>query len=317
MFLKRSFSFAGEEETKTKEEKCNAIDLSVDVKKLDKVPTKSESINDICSRLEKKCGKLKEKCPKQSEKSSPTRTLTLPPQNGGCSRTTPITFKHEPKTNMEVPPLLIKKEPSDFQKYSFANYLSPRGYDGQLLSPGRYPDSYPSPRLSATSDFLSPRIRDGPFLSPNIDVETHDASKRKTSEEPSKASIFLGEDTGKNQDGGSFLSPTSTTNIDEDEAMRNKSGRAQVAAVTPCQVAEVTSASSLLSPKIGSVVKQETAVSVSAASVSTPKDVAFTPPVQAAVVNGGTFTLYVNHVEPSFPVSLILLLFQVRTFPSA
>lgn len=244
--------------------------------------------------------------------------------------------------SVEVPQLFIKKEPSDFHKYpsglpypspsSLDSYYSPT-MEGQLLSPGRFPDSYhyPSGRkenyLSPTLDpnYLSPRIgqnylsprtpSDNPFLSPNIDIESYDSYKNYRPKEADgyllnkdvpkiPENIFLPqnclprEEERRIQENSPFLSPTSSTNVEGDNDDKIKKSTSNVATVTPCQVAEVTSATSLLSPKIGSlnpmVVKQETTVFTSVSTTSTvstvaeeKKEMTFSPNVQSTVTSTG------------------------------
>lgn len=359
-------------ESSNKNDKCNSnvIDLSTDPgkKKTEKCNLKSESINDICNRLSenKKCVKPKNdsknltiNCKQsnhESSKPSPTRTLSLPHQNGGCSRTTPITFRHVPlhesevKTHhpmsVEVPQLFIKKEPADFHKYpSVIPYPSPSSLDsyysptmeGQLLSPGRYPDSYhfPSGRkesyLSPTLDpnylsprigqnYLSPRTPSDNYLSPGIDIENYDSYKNYRPKETDgyllsgdvqkiSENIFLPqnclprEEERRIQENTAFLSPTSSTNVEGDNEDKINKSSSNVATVTPCQVAEVTSATSLLSPKIGSlnpmVVKQETTVITSVSTTSTvstvaeeKKEMTFLPNVQSTVTSTGKFFFF-------------------------
>lgn len=301
-------------------EKCNikVIDLSMensgksqDRKKSDKNQIKVESLQETyCPENDKKFVKTS-KVPDSSyknavnQKHQSSRTLTMPPSSGGCSRTTPVTFKHltlkqEPEVkaqNGNVSPPIIKKEPMDFHKYpnnflslaSLENLYNPnslRIIDGQLLSPMTYSDESSSKRkenfLSPNTDtnLLSPRsVSETSYLSPKSDIgrdfKTYPTQPKigediVTSAETgtmfSRSLKFLGkEENSMSQDRNTVVNSTT-----ENETKKPSSGNSGISVnVTPCQVAEVTSASSLLSPKIQPVnplvIKQE---SVSLASGS-------------------------------------------------
>ena len=291
----------------------------------------------------------------ETAKISPTRTLSLRSNNGGCSRTTPVTFKHfglqesdlQKSHNGSVvdpSPLMIKREPGDFQKYtrnspllsfsSLDTIFNPnalRVLDGQILNTVPYTESSfelsekkknysSSPNLedgffsNSNQNFLSPRppASDNPFLNSKFDYEKFNDYKNYTGTNYSKTTdnyknvektktswdyFSKSHNCGRNeeddersisQDNNNSLVNSTTSEIETKTSTTTTTTttKSNSINVTPCQVAEVTSASSLLSPKIPSVnpvvIKQEEVVSVPLGSGTTgvndqKKDGAFMP----------------------------------------
>lgn len=269
---------------------------------------------------------------RETSKSSPNRTLPVSPNNGGCSRTTPVTLRHPSKGqtgngNTDVSSVSIKREPVEFSKYPSGspflgftpldNLFNPalRVLDSQILNAAPYPDSYESynrtkdaflsPGLGRT-EYLSsgfpstrPLLAETPFLSPKLDLgefnnykncRTMMGSHLTNMESSSETCLGPRVCTPKedNRNGPEVTSQVNSTSESEKNS-HNTNGSANV---TPCQVAEVTSASALLSPKIPVVspvaVKQETASGTSGTSSSVgdqKKDVSFTPSGQSTAVS--------------------------------
>lgn len=353
-------------------EKCNikVIDLSVDCGgKMEGRKKPDSMMNDVCSRTSDK-KYVKTKTPDSScknlttnyrqynnetSKPSPTRTLALPSNNGGCSRTTPVTFKHLSQQDPEVKcqngnvdnisSLAIKKEPMDFQKYSsnspffsftpldgLFNSSSVRVPDGQLLSAVPYSDSYESssrvketflsPRgentyLSSSQSYSSPiPVPNQVFLSRNLEHGEFSSYDKCGNLSKMNEEYLMNSDVGKILQGSQSCLPVeedrialeggslvnSTTSEREPKNVSSKTTSCSSVNVTPCQVAEVTSASSLLSPKMPSVnpvvIKQE-AVSIASGSgmlsADQKQEVTFTASGQSTAVSS-TGKLKINKI---------------------